>query len=252
MKNVAVFWQKIKISSFYQHAQVQILKDKKKQQKKQQRLTHFSSASKEKHVPIILTWLCRVQHQPANSDVTVPQTVEQLGDVVQDDLLPQETFLQQLLHLRPQTLHAGCVSSGLYTQSEHLGLIVYSLPLAAFWKRGNVTTQQTRIIQMIHICSSEEGRLLCDHGCLFLDLKETHWTCGVSCRWESHWVVTLAASHHLQKAGMWRFLVIINVFLIHFWQDTSKCYCLHMQLLQHSKQIHIFPLLKFRFSLDRD
>lgn len=41
----------------------------------------------------ILTRLCRVQHQPANGNIAVPQTVEQFGNVVQDDLLPEKTFL---------------------------------------------------------------------------------------------------------------------------------------------------------------
>ena len=54
-----------------------------------------------------------MQHQPADGDVAVPQTVEQLRDVVQDDLLAQEALLQQLLHLGLQDLHAVCVAARL-------------------------------------------------------------------------------------------------------------------------------------------
>ena len=38
-----------------------------------------------------LTRLCSVEHEPADGDVAVPQAVEEFGDVVQDDLLPQES-----------------------------------------------------------------------------------------------------------------------------------------------------------------
>lgn len=63
--------------------------------------------------PRHLTGLSSVQHQPADGNVTVTKTVEQFGNVVQDDFFSQESLLQQLLHLRPQTLHTGSVSTGL-------------------------------------------------------------------------------------------------------------------------------------------
>lgn len=64
-----------------------------------------------------------MQHEPANSNIAVPQTVEKFGDVVQDDLLPQEAFLQQLLHLWLQGLQARCVPRGL--KGLELELSVY-------------------------------------------------------------------------------------------------------------------------------
>jgi len=66
-----------------------------------------------------LTRLRSVQHQPADGDVAVPQAVEQLGDVVQDDLLAEEALLQQLLHLGLQTLHAVCVAARLQDRATH-------------------------------------------------------------------------------------------------------------------------------------
>ena len=40
-----------------------------------------------------------MKHQPSDGDVAISQAVQKPRDVVQDQLLPQVTFFQELMHL---------------------------------------------------------------------------------------------------------------------------------------------------------
>lgn len=118
------------------------------------------------HAPysLILKWksvftrLCRVQHLPADSNIAVPQTVEQFGDVVQDDFLPEEPFLQQLLHLRPLALQSGSVPGGLHTEMVVKNIrrrwaasytwVTASSPVVVIRKNANVHVSEPRTVQL--------------------------------------------------------------------------------------------------------
>ena len=52
-----------------------------------------------------------MEHQPADGDVPISQAVQKPWDVVQNQLLPQVTFFQELLHLRVHPFSDSSVSA---------------------------------------------------------------------------------------------------------------------------------------------
>ena len=52
-----------------------------------------------------------MKHQPSDGDIAISQAVQKPGDVVQNQLLPQVTFFQELLHLRVHPFTDSSVSA---------------------------------------------------------------------------------------------------------------------------------------------
>lgn len=105
-----------------------------------------------------------MQHQPADSHIAVPQTVEQFGNVIQDDLLPKKAFLQRLLHLRPQALYVGCIPSGLHQHGGDSVKVMYSSQLADIGIRHHLYRHhpKQRLIYLLPLCYE-----VCDVHCIF-------------------------------------------------------------------------------------
>lgn len=74
------------------------------------------------------TWVCCVKHQPPDRHVTIPQAVQQLGNVVQHHLLSQAAFLQELSHLGMYTLGDSSVPACLWKKESLRCMTVTTWP----------------------------------------------------------------------------------------------------------------------------
>ena len=78
----------------------------------------FIWMSTDGHTFSCVTWVCGVKHQPSNGDVAVSQAVQKPWDVIQNQILPQTTFFQELLRLCVRPFADSRVSACLWKEKK--------------------------------------------------------------------------------------------------------------------------------------